>query len=618
MTISFEEFLVQQSSLLDEVTKNPSHRNYWNAFQRIKSLIKDDDVLKSKHDFKVALLSSFTVDPLAAYVDVDSRLVSLFPHIYVGPFNQYTQEILNPASRYHEFNPQVTIFFVQLESLLDSMFLANFPKLNLQDKEAEISRIFNQITSLLSSLMNQSTSLILFSNFIIPSFSPFGILDNKVDLGYKKFFSILNDKLAEFAKQHVQLFILDLYELASNFGKDNYLNYPMFYRGSFLFADQFLIHISYEIMGYIKALKGKNRKALVLDLDNTLWGGVLGEDGINGIKLNISHPGNEFVDFQKVILSLHNRGVILAINSKNYSSYALEVFQKHPYMLIKEENIGAFQINWTDKATNIIQIAKDLDIGIDSLVFLDDNPMERERVRSSAPEVLTIDLPTSSALYRKTLEHLNDFSILSLTKEDIHRGEMYYARRKRQDLETTVQSIDDFIRTLGLEVIIKKVDDFSLPRVTSLINKTNQFNLTTKRYTEIEVKNMLKDPNVSIYTLQVKDKFGDEGLVGVAITKILPDHKLDIDNFLMSCRVIGRKVETTFLTKLLRDAKNKSIFVINGKYIPTKKNGLVKDFYENHHFTKQKENKTDGSSEWQLNIESIDLNYPEFIQIIED
>ena len=618
MTISFEEFLVQQSALLDEVTKNPSHRNYWNAFQRIKSLIKDDDPLKTKHDFKVALLSSFTIDPLAAYVDVDSRLVGLFPHVYVGPFNQYTQEILNPSSKFHEFNPQVTIFFIQLESILDSMFLANFPKLSHQGKEAEILRIFDQISSLLTTLMNKSTSLILFSNFIIPTFSPFGILDNKVDLGYKKFFAILNDKLEQFAKQHVQLYILDLNEVASNFGKDNYLNYPMFYRGSFLFADQFLIHISYEIMGYFKALKGKNRKALVLDLDNTLWGGVIGEDGINSIKLNISHPGNEFVDFQKVILSLYNRGVILAINSKNDPSYALEVFQKHPYMLIKEENIGAFQINWTDKATNIIQIAKDLDIGMDSLVFLDDNPMERERVKSSAPEVLTIDLPTSSALYRKTLEHLNDFNLLALTKEDLHRGEMYYARRKRQDLETTVQSIDDFIKTLGLEVIIKKVDDFSLPRVTSLINKTNQFNLTTKRYTEIEVKNMLKDPSVSIYTLQVKDKFGDEGLVGVAITKILPDNKLDIDNFLMSCRVIGRKVETTFLTKLLRDAKNKSIFVINGKYIPTKKNGLVKDFYANHHFTKLIENETDGSSEWQLNIESIDLNYPEFIQIIED
>ncbi len=618
MTVSFDEFIDQQNVLLDEIKLNPSHRNYWNAFQKIKNIIKDDDNLKDKHDFKIALLSSFTVDPLAAYLDIDSRLIGLLPHVYIGPFNQYNQEILNNESKYYSFNPQVTIFFIQLESLVDSMFLANYPKMTLQEKEAEISRIYVHLTSLLESVMQKSNTFILFSNFIIPSFSPFGILDNKVDLGYKKFFRILNEKLEQFAKDHVQLFILDLNEVAANFGKDQYLAYPMYYRGSFLFADQFLIHVSYEIMGFIKALKGKNRKALVFDLDNTLWGGVVGEDGIDGIRLNISYPGNDFVDFQKIILSLHNRGVILAVNSKNDVSYALEVFQKHPYMLIKEENLGAYKINWQDKATNIIQIAKDLDIGTDSLVFLDDNPMERERVRSSAPEVLTIDLPASSALYRKTLEKLNDFSLLALTKEDLKRGEMYYARRKRQDLETTVQSIDEFIKTLDLEVTIKKVDSFTLPRVTSLINKTNQFNLTTKRYTEIEVKNMINDPNISIYTLQVKDKFGDEGLVGVAITKVKSEENLIIENILMSCRVIGRKVEDTFLTKILRDAKSKGVILVNGKYIPTKKNSLVKDFYAYQHFSKLSVNAADGSSEWQINIEKLVLNYPEFIHIIED
>ena len=466
--------------------------------------------------------------------------------------------------------------------------------------------------------MKKSDSLILFANFIVPSFSPFGILDNKVDLGYRKFFSILNDKLEKFAKDNVQLFILDLNAVASNFGKDNYNSPPMYYRGSFLFADQFLIHVSYEIMAYIKALKGKNRKALVLDLDNTLWGGVIGEDGIDGVKLNINYPGNEFYDFQKIIMSLYNRGVILAVNSKNDPDYALEVFQKHPYMLIKENNLGAYRINWTDKATNIIQLAKDLDIGIDSLVFLDDNPIERERVRSSAPEVLTVEMPSSPSVYRKTLEKINDFSLLSLTKEDLQRGEMYYARRKRQDLETNVQSMDEFIKTLGLEVTIKKVDSFSLPRVTSLINKTNQFNLTTKRYTEIEVKKMMEDPNKNIYTLQVRDKFGDEGLVGVAITDVQEDKSMRIDNILMSCRVIGRKVETTFLTKILRDAKNKGSLVVTGKYIPTRKNGLVKDFFQNHNFSKLSDDNTNGSSEWSINIENHDLTYPDFIKVTEE
>ena len=618
MTVTYEEFLSQQQSLLDDVKQNPSHRNYWNAFQRIKSIIKEDDQLKAKHDFKIAMLSSFTVDPLAAYLDVDSRLIGLLPHVYVGPFNQYTQEIINDSSKYYQFNPNITILFIELETLVDSMFLVNFPKMSLEEKQSEIERIYGVVTNLLKTLMQKTNSLLLLANFVIPTFSPFGILDNKVDMGYKKFYAILNEKLEQFAKDQIQLFILDLNAVASTFGKENYINYPMYYRGAFLFADPFLIHVSYEIMGYIKALKGKNRKALVLDLDNTLWGGVIGEEGIDGIKLNIHYPGNDFYDFQKIIMSLHNRGVILALNSKNDPSYALEVFQKHPYMLIKENNLGAFRINWDDKATNVIRLAKDLDIGIDSLVFLDDNPVERERVRSSTPEVLTVEMPSSAALYRKTLEKLNDFSLLTLTKEDLKRGEMYYARRKRQDLETSVQSMDEFIKTLNLEVIIKKVDSFSLPRVTSLINKTNQFNLTTRRYTEVEVKQMMKDPNITIYTLQVKDKYGDEGLVGVAITKRQNDKELAIDNLLMSCRVIGRKVETTFLTKILRDAKQKGIILVSGSYIPTKKNGLVKDFFPNHQFSNLSTDNENGSSEWQINIEKNDLQYPDFIQIIEE
>jgi FkbH-like protein len=616
MTVTFEDFVSQQKSLLDEIRLNPSHRNYWNAFQRIKSLIKDNDDIKSKHDFNIALLSSFTIDPLAAYIDIDSRLIGLFPHVYVGPFNQYAQEILNSESKLYKYNPQMIFLCIQLETLVDSMFLVNFPKMTLQEKESEINRVYDHITSLLESLMQRTNALLILSNFVIPSFSPFGILDNKQELGYKKFYKVINDKLEHFAKEKVQLFIYDLNTVASDFGKDHYINYPMYYRGSFLFADQFLQPVSYEILGYIKALKGKNRKALVLDLDNTLWGGVIGEEGINGIKLNMSYPGNDFVDFQKIIMSLHNRGIILAVNSKNDASYALEVFQKHPFMLIKEKNLGAYKINWLDKATNIINLAKELDIGIDSLVFLDDNPVERERVRTSAPEVLTVDLPNVSALYKKTLEKLNDFNSLTLTNEDLHRGEMYYARRKRQDLETTVQSMDEFIKSLELQVIIKKVDSFSLPRVTSLINKTNQFNLTTKRYTEIEVQKMSSDSTITMYTLQVKDKYGDEGLVGVAITKI-NESELIIDNILMSCRVIGRKVETTFLTKILIDAKEKGVTLVKGTYIPTKKNGLVKDFFSNHHFSKNADLK-DGGSIWSLNTDQIELQYPNFIQIVED
>ena len=184
MTVTYEEFLSQQNSLLEDIKQNPSHRNYWNTFQRIKSIIKESDQLKVKHDFKIALLSSFTVDPLAAYLDVDSRLIGLLPHVYVGPFNQYTQEIINDSSKYNQFNPNFTILSIELETLVNNMFLVNFPKMSLEEKQSEIERVHGIVTNLVKTLMQKTNSLILLSNFIIPTFSPFGILDNKVDMGY--------------------------------------------------------------------------------------------------------------------------------------------------------------------------------------------------------------------------------------------------------------------------------------------------------------------------------------------------------------------------------------------------------------------------------------------------
>ena len=617
MDLSVENFLIQQQALLDSVVKDPSHRNYWSVFQKLKKIIADNDLLKVEHNFKISLLSSFTIDPLAAYLDVDCRSIGLLPHVFVGPFNQYQQEIINDASSFHAFGSSLIIFFIQLESLVDSMFRANFPLMSKEAKQDEIDRIYALITDLLKSLMSKTKALIIFSNFVVPTFSPLGIMDNKVDIGYKKFYSLLNDKLEVFAKDFSQIFIFDLDASVAKFGKNNYLNYPMYYRGSFLFDEKVLPIISYELMGFIKAFKGKNRKALVLDLDNTLWGGVIGEEGSDGIKLNINHPGNNFYDFQKTILSLYNRGIIIALNSKNDQSYALEVFQKHPYMLLKEKHLGAFRINWLDKATNIINLAEDLNIGVDSLVFLDDNPVERDRVKTSAPEVFTVDMPDNPSFYRKTLEDLNDFNTLSLTSEDLQRGEMYYARRKRQDLESNVQSMDDFIQSLELEVIFKKADSFTLPRITSLINKTNQFNLTTKRFTEPEIQGIVNGNDILIYSLQVKDKFGDEGIVGVAMISRVQKTSWKIINLLMSCRVIGRKIETAFLTKILRLAHGENVFVVEGDYIPTKKNGLVKDFYVNHNFTKIAEN-LDGSSTWQINTTDLSLDYPSFLKIVED
>ncbi|MEA2070416.1 MAG: HAD-IIIC family phosphatase [Asgard group archaeon] len=605
-----------QKELLELVRKEPSYSNYWNVYKRIQKLDFSDVEIEDKQKVRIALLSSFTIDPLATFLDVDCRLEGLFPELYIGPFNRYQDLIINQKSELYDFNADVIFFFVRLESLLNEDFKVKFARMSESELEDEIERIINHLNYLLTTLTDNTNALVVFSNFIVPVFSPLGIQDNKRKIGMKRFYKIINDKLEKMFRDSQQVFIFDFDESASKFGKEDYINYPNYYRGAMLLNEDFLPTVSYDLMGYIKALKGKSKKCIVLDLDNTLWGGIIGEDGMNGIKLNPSYPGNEYIDFQKTILSFYNRGVILAVNSKNNEADALEVFQDHPYMQIQENHLASYRINWQDKVQNLIELANDINIGIDSMVFFDDNPVERARVKESIPEVLVVEMPESSTLYRKTLESLNDFDLLSLTKEDLSRGELYYKRRKRKHLKQEVQDIDEFIKTLEIVATIKQADSFSLPRVTALLNKTNQFNLTTKRYTATEVEEMHTDnESFNIYTLHVEDKFGDEGIVGVAL--IRKDQKeWVIDSFLMSCRVIGRKVETAFLYKVINDAVKEDVEIIKAKYIPTKKNPLVKDFFKDHDF-KLEEELDDGTTKWTYKPKKP-LAYPQYLQVKED
>ncbi|NHJ46850.1 MAG: HAD-IIIC family phosphatase [Asgard group archaeon] len=615
MASSEKNVLEIQEELLKTVQEEPTQVNYWSAHKKIQKLDFSKLEIDDNQKIKVALLSSFTVDSLKPFIDVDCRIEGLFPEIYVGPFNRFQEEVINKKSDLYAFNPEIIYFFVQLETLLPDEFKIKFAKISTKDLEEEITRILDLVKNLLITLSENTNSIIVFSNFVVPTFSPLGMLDNKREVGLKRFYKTINLKLEEEYRDSKQIFVMDFDELAAKFGKGEYINYPMFYRGSLLIDEKFLPMVSYATLSYIRALKAKNSKCIVLDLDNTLWGGIIGEDGLDGIKLNINYPGNDYVDFQNTILSLYNRGIILAVNSKNNEADGLEVFQKHPYMQIKENHLASYRINWQDKVQNIIELAKEINIGIDSMVFFDDNPVERARVKDSIPEVKVVEMPKSSALYRKTLEDLNYFDTFALTKEDLTRGEKYYKKRKRDEVRRTVQSVDDFIKTLELLAIMKQADDFALPRVTSLINRTNQFNLTTKRYNEKEVQEFSKSKDFNLYTLEVKDKFGEEGIVGIALIK--KSQKIwIIDTLLMSCRVIGRKIETAFIYKIINDAVKAKVEKIEASYIPTKKNPLVKEFYKDHKFDLVEELK-DGTTNWSFTKLKKPIAYPKYLTVEE-
>ncbi|MGY5879869.1 MAG: HAD-IIIC family phosphatase [Candidatus Thorarchaeota archaeon] len=603
------------NEILESVRNDPSYLNLWSAYKKIQALN-----LPAPEDatniVRLAVIGSTTLEPLAACLDVKTRLEGFHVETFVGGFNTYRQEVLDISSDLYKAKPDVVVLSIDAWSILDKMFLSNFVRMSIKERHEVQTELVENVYSVVSKLESETSALILVNNFVIPIFTPLGVVDNKQKIGLKRFFESANNLLADKLEKSSRGFLVDLENIAGAFGKSRMVNWNTWYRGSIPFSDDFTPILADEYIRYVRALKGRTKKCIVLDLDNTLWGGIIGEDGIAGIKLGNTAPGIEYVEFQRSLLSLYNRGVILAVCSKNNLDDALKVFREHPSQVLKEEHFAAMRINWQNKAANIAELANEINIGLDSMVFLDDNPAERAQVSQVYPEVLVVDMPKNPRLYREMIENLNVFDVLSLTGEDMARGEMYVSKRKRTEVEQSATSMEDFLRTLDLKVRINEVTDFDTPRVVQLIGKTNQFNLTTRRYTDAEVSDFRKSDDVAVYSMAVHDRFGDEGVVGVAIVK-KKDGDWWIDSFLMSCRVIGRSVETAFLAKIVADARKADAARIIGEYIPTKKNPPASDFYERHGFG-MPATSGDNVTSWILNLNEQTIDIPEWIELAEE
>ncbi|MFW9808213.1 MAG: HAD-IIIC family phosphatase [Candidatus Thorarchaeota archaeon] len=600
--------------VLKPVREDPSYLNLWSAYKKILSM--ELSSIDEKDNLHLSLIGSSTLEPLAACIDIKTRLEGFSPSTFVGGFNTYRQEAMDKNSPLYKSKPDVIILAVDAWSILDQNFLSTYPRISDKERNDLRKQLVKDVGSIAQILETNTSAVILVNNFIVPVFSPLGIVDNKQKIGLKRFFKDANLELSEMFSESSRVFVVDLDSAAADFGKSRITNWNTWYRGSVPFSEEFSPTLADTYLRYIRAFKAKTKKCIVLDLDNTLWGGIIGEDGIEGIKLGNASPGIEFVDFQRGLLSLYSRGIILAICSKNNYDDAMKVFQEHPFQILKEEHFAAMRINWQNKVSNIAELAEEINIGLDSMVFFDDNPVERAQVMQTLPEVLVVDLPKNPRLYRETLENLNVFDVLSLTKEDMSRGEMYVGKRKRAELETSIGNIEDFLRTLDLKVRIKPVDDFDTPRVVQLIGKTNQFNLTTRRYTDAEVQTFREEDSSIVYSMAVTDKFGDEGVVGVAIVK-KKEKDWWIDSLLMSCRVIGRSVETALIAKIVKDARAEGASRIIGEYIPTKKNPPAAKVYESHGFDMQIQTEENGTT-WILNLDSDTVDVPEWIELKED
>ncbi len=350
---------------------------------------------------------------------------------------------------------------------------------------------------------------------------------------------------------------------------------------------------------------GKSRRCLILDLDNTLWGGVIGDDGLEGILLgNGDATGEAYLDVQRTALELHQRGVVLAISSKNEDAIARKPFKEHPDMLLREKDIAVFQANWSDKASNIKAIAETLSLGLESMVFLDDNPAERMQVRRELPEVAVPELPNDPALYSRTLIAAGYFESIIFSEEDSKRATFYQENAKRAQILNQSSDMEAYLKSLDMEINFAPFNSTGRARITQLISKSNQFNLTTKRYTDVEVKKFEDSPNFYTRQIRLKDTLGDNGMISVIICKKNLDN-WEIDTWLMSCRVIGRKVEEAALQDIITNAKDSGVTKLIGIYNPTTRNIIVKDHYKKLGFKKISD-KTQNEV-WELNI--TDYNF---------
>lgn len=558
---------------------------------------------------RIALTGTGTLVPLGAHLRVACAGVGLHPALYVGEFGQWAQDLLAGQSLLYQFAPELIILTLDPAALLPKTLSPVGAAAG--EAQAEQASALAQIKDALAAAERHApAATILLHTFALPDYAPLGILDVKSEEGQRARLEAANQALIALVRADFPRVVLfDQERIEARHGKSRVRDDRLWYMASLPFSDSFLPVLAAEYLRVIRPLKGLTRKGIVLDLDNTLWGGVVGEDGLSGIKIGgTAAPGNAYADFQRTLEGLQKRGILLALCSKNNPDDVWPVFDTHPDMTLRRAHFATVRINWQDKATGIREIAHELNLGLDSLVFLDDNPAERGLVRQQLPEVLTPEMPRDPALYTRLLLSLDVFETLALTGEDSRRGQLYQEQQARRTFEETAAGAGDVTAYLtGLEMVVTlaPVTPFTLPRIAQLINKTNQFNLTTRRCTEAQVQAMASaESDWGVYSVSVADRFGDSGLTGVALVR-KEAAVWEIDSFLLSCRVLGRGVEDALLTYLLDKARAAGVSQVRGLFLPTAKNAPAADFYARSGFAQAGE-----EGVWELPLDSPEAAKP--------
>jgi FkbH-like protein len=548
-----------------------------------------------------AILRSFTVEPVVPILKAGAYAVGVALETHLGEFNAYAQEILDAGSALYRFQPDVVVLAVQTRDVAPGLWRG----------ESAADDVLSRFGDWIGSFRKYSKAALIVHSLEVPAVPRAGVLDAQCEDNAADTIQRINRGLRALAREHRGVYVLDYDALVARYGRENWSDARKWLTVRLPVASANLPHLAAEWLRFLHPLSGKVAKCLAVDLDNTLWGGIIGEDGMNGIRLGAEYPGAAFQELQHALLDLTRRGILLAVCSKNNPADAMEALSTHPGMLLQPRDFAAMRINWNEKVQNLREIAAELNIGLDSIAFLDDNPVERQQIRDQAPGAIVIRLPEDPMGYAQAVRDCPWFERLVLSEEDRQRGEYYAAQRGRAELEHSVTSKEEFYRSLEQVAEIAPVNPQSLARVSQLTLKTNQFNLTTRRYTEQQIAEMAASPAWRVWSLRVKDKYADNGLVGVAITR-LDGSVCEIDSFLMSCRVIGRTVESALLAHLASEARARGATVLQGWFLPTKKNVPAQEFYREHGFEVTEQN-AEGLL-WKFDLQKKEIRTPEWIK----
>jgi FkbH-like protein len=530
----------------------------------------------------VVVAATITAEPLLPYLGVRFVDEGLgVPRITVAPYDQIFQVCLNWKAMFTDPAPTAIVILWRIEDLLRSE-LHDF-LLGKSDALESAYRKLEDLRAAVATLRQSFQGAIVVSVPPFPHGPAYDIRAARTVLGAGLFHRRVIDRWVEGVAEVSGLSFLDLDGSQRYVGIEQSDDARKWYLYRQPYTEAFWNQLASDLFQALRRQKTASKKCLVVDCDNTLWGGIVGEDGLEGIKLGEDFPGSAFRDFQRQLLILKSRGVMLAICSKNNEPDVWEVFERHDGMVVRREDFVAARINWLDKPSNIQSIAKELNIGVDSLVFVDDSPIEIERVRNDLPVVECIQVPEDAARFLQHFNAVRLFDREEISDEDRVRSEMMIQERDRQALGVSLNA-DEFAQALRLVVDFFEIQDEHVARVTQLIGKTNQFNLTTRRRTAGEVAAVRASPDWKVFAWRVGDRFGDYGLVGVVITERINDVVV-LDTLLMSCRVLGRGVESAVFAALADYARSVGASRLRGQYIPSAKNKLVADLYRSNGFS---------------------------------